>query len=361
MLVVGGALREGRHIVIIVQSQNPPPATVRPPVERATAWRRLRAMRSTPPRLAGQDRQRRQVFSMALEQAEQLFRAATTVDYASRPLLLYYGLNQATRALSAATMADQNRWPFTGHGLKVDRLDGITSVPALPVRDNSSGSSAFEVLTDVLGSASLPGWTPLNALWVSLPDLRLQPLTPADAAPRALEITSGTVTNAQYTATLTGLPASLADTSPSELDGTLADYLEPYPTLAGHVAVETEGLRQPVLVASEPPFSKVTRGWPRQVNDAVDLNAFMDQRAITYGRSSVRWVMPAVGGNTRPLHPYATWFAILYTLSMVARYAPAQWGTALDVNQSSDAVRLEEAMDTALDMAPNLVLQALMD
>lgn len=45
---------------------------------------------------------RRRTYVMALEQAEQMFHAAHSVGPATSPLLLFYGLSQAGRAVAAA-------------------------------------------------------------------------------------------------------------------------------------------------------------------------------------------------------------------------------------------------------------------
>jgi hypothetical protein len=59
------------------------------------------------------------------------------------------------------------------------------------------------------------------------------------------------------------------------------------------------------------------------------------------------------------LGPLMTWWALLYGLSMLARYHPAPWTEALRADKSRDAVPLEIAMDEALEAVPHLVLEAL--
>jgi hypothetical protein len=69
-----------------------------------------------PPGAAGGNSERTAVFQSALEQAEQLAKAASEVGYAARPLLLYYALNQAARAVAAARI-EGPAWRIDGHGL----------------------------------------------------------------------------------------------------------------------------------------------------------------------------------------------------------------------------------------------------
>jgi hypothetical protein len=49
------------------------------------------------------------------------------------------------------------------------------------------------------------------------------------------------------------------------------------------------------------------------------------------------------------------------TLSMLARYQPAQWVVHIDVNSSPFAVALERLLDDALIAVPRLVYSTLLD
>lgn len=73
----------------IVDPNSRPWDETRAPGRDAT-WRALRALRHRPPGRAARGR-RPEVFSAALEQAQQLFNAATLVGYESKPILLFYG------------------------------------------------------------------------------------------------------------------------------------------------------------------------------------------------------------------------------------------------------------------------------
>lgn len=68
----------------------------------AIQWRYLRSMRAQPTAAAAGDKNRRTTFAAALEQAQQLFKAAESGDVMTRPISIYYGLNQAGRAIAAA-------------------------------------------------------------------------------------------------------------------------------------------------------------------------------------------------------------------------------------------------------------------
>ncbi|MGW1391953.1 YaaC family protein [Streptomyces nigra] len=76
----------------------------------AAVWRALRELRPEPPGYAGKG-PRQKLFSAALEQSEQLFTAAASVGPASRPLVLFYGLSQAGRAIAACAPVPLARKP----------------------------------------------------------------------------------------------------------------------------------------------------------------------------------------------------------------------------------------------------------
>ncbi len=65
-------------------------------------WDWLRLTRSTPPGAAKNDPLASATYRAALEQFEELIRAAAAVGYQSRPLPLFYALSQAGRAIVAA-------------------------------------------------------------------------------------------------------------------------------------------------------------------------------------------------------------------------------------------------------------------
>jgi hypothetical protein len=56
--------------------------------EVSASWTILRSTRSDPPTAAAKDKARRATYMSALEQAEQLFRAASVVGPATAPVLL---------------------------------------------------------------------------------------------------------------------------------------------------------------------------------------------------------------------------------------------------------------------------------
>ncbi|WP_432973577.1 YaaC family protein [Dactylosporangium sp. CA-233914] len=74
-----------------------------------------------------------------------------------------------------------------------------------------------------------------------------------------------------------------------------------------------------------------------------------------------RYVFPAVGANTDSLHPVMAWWAVLFALSMLARYHPEAWADHIAVDNSKVAVRIEHLLTEALTAVPELLLQTILD
>jgi hypothetical protein len=70
------------------------------------------------------------------------------------------------------------------------------------------------------------------------------------------------------------------------------------------------------------------------------------------------WLVPTIGGNTEPLSPIVTWWAMLYVLSMLARYQPSAWTTMLDIDSSPDAPAVEYLLGEAHRACVNLIVAA---
>ena len=53
------------------------------------------------------------------------------------------------------------------------------------------------------------------------------------------------------------------------------------------------------------------------------------------------------------------WWAVLYTLSMLARYQPAEWAAHVDVDASPHAVPVERLLAQAIGIIPELMAEAI--
>ena len=97
----------------------------------------MAAIARAAPGLAGKG-DRKKVFGSALEQSQQLFEAAEAVDYASRSLLLFYGVSQAGRSIAAASASTSNNDSrLVGHGIEVPNLAQRPALSDLTVIDKA--------------------------------------------------------------------------------------------------------------------------------------------------------------------------------------------------------------------------------
>ncbi|KZB82894.1 YaaC family protein [Amycolatopsis regifaucium] len=335
--------------------------TTPPPV----AWQMLRTLRANPPGRAGRG-DRKRTFNMALEQAEQLLGAALTVGPAARPLLAFYGLSQAGRAVAAAARAVSNDdYRLDGHGIRTGEMQGIatTGLAALTVADQGKGS--FTQLARFLGGASLPVATPIGELWGLLPDVSRFPLPGMGTMrPVSIETNATTVRGHNVPVSVRGVPSELAYVASASGSGPGADaagyaeerrrvaaFLNRYPGLGGWEFQAPDG--NPIGLRLAGDAAEVPVAWPNP-GYAEAEDAVLDRHTIQY-RGRQRLAFPVVGGATEPAHPFLLWWAILYGLSMLARYEPKVWGSLIDINESADATAIEYFLDQALYLLPELI------
>ena len=320
---------------------------------RLAVWRQIRALRFQPPGRAGDTRERKRAFGSALEQAEQLFTAAVATGYASRPILLFYGLSQAGRAIAAASAAvGNNSYKLSGHGIKALDLDQRPPLPVLTVKDDGAGS--FTHLAQVLGSISLPKGAPLGQLWAAIPDLLATPLDGDSRqhlpvlqlqhmAPHRAD--GGEIPGIwRWVVGLPERPGGYASIPEEEMRAILRHY----PTLA-----RSHRLAEEVWYKSRIDYRdrSAIRFWYPDRYPAVPDQPYRDDLD--------RWIFPPFDEEGNTLHPLLAWWALLFALSMLARYEPASWVSHLDVDVSPNAVPLEAALDEALGTCPELILRAI--
>ena len=326
-----------------------------------SAWASLRATRWEPPGAAGASRDRRRTYTFALEQAEQMFRAAARVGPATRPLLVYYGLNQAGRAIAAAGSGVQgDDWQLSGHGIKSKGLDGPLTKIAL--RCDKGGSGSFVRLSAFLDS---PVWADskpiaLSSLWDCIPETRLTPLVDNESRRCPLLVDTQRMHGEPHplaSAPVMYFPPRVVD-SPQGRQS-LTEYLAAFPGARGFDSFVMDG-REP---NSQPRFYKDVDGWGElQMNwQAADGQqcGFIQQvaflAAITRPYNDSMYFFPAPDGSDRSLHPLMAWWAVLHTLSMLARYQPAEWAGHIDVDRSPYAVPLENMLKAAMVLMPKLI------
>jgi hypothetical protein len=330
-------------------------------------WEWLRSTRSDPPAAATASSDRRETYTFALEQAEQMFRAAAVVGPATRPLLIFYGLSQAGRAIAAAaTAATGDSWRLKGHGLRCPSLTGpLADVTA--VADSAGSKGSFVRLSELLSSRlwEKGGAPPMSELWDNLPENRLTPLSDAGESRRTpLYVDHRSLwppdPHPLVTAPVIYLPPWVISTT----DGgaTLDRYLSAYPGAAGYDSYPRAGYPP----GAEPDFSHHKDGWgslnvnwllPGGAGDEDERLSFLRQRTRTYEGS---WYFyPSGTGDSRTFHPLMAWWAVLFNLSMLSRYEPATWASHINVDSSTHAVLLERLLRQAITVVPKLVAETI--
>ena len=95
------------------------------------------------------------------------------------------------------------------------------------------------------------------------------------------------------------------------------------------------------------------RGWL----DPEVLAAHVTSRVPTSPRTDDLWLIPDLGPDHLP--PVMLWWALIHGLSLLARYQPAEWRAALDLDRSEIADPLREVLDQAMEIVPELLFLAM--
>jgi hypothetical protein len=293
-----------------------------------------------------------------------MFRAAADVGRATRPLLTFYGLNQAGRAIAAAASSvSGDDWRLSGHGISARNLQD--SLPDVAIhRDKAGSKGSFVRLSEILGSALWDGPVPLRRLWDAIPDERLNPLADDDSRRTPLFV---------ETVGIYGEPHSLASVevcyfAPWVIDSqdgrtALVTYLSAFPDAQGYHSYFHSGPEP-----GDPEFTRHVNGWgelpmnwqvegdgsPRSADERL---AFIRSIATEYAGSL--HFFPVVGNSTQSIHPLMAWWAVLHCLSMLARYQPAEWSQHIDVDHSRFAVPLESLLRDALTVVPVIIAETI--
>jgi hypothetical protein len=310
---------------------------------------RIRALRATPPGRAARSGERRRVFTSALEQFDQLLDAAGAVGPASRPLPLYYAVSQATTAIAAALVQTDRPWRPGSHGLVVGEPDrkwlGQTQVRTQPAtgKKKPCPDDSFSILCDVLRRPTFTRPTTLAGLWAATPGLDEPGLGGGHVRALPLEFHIG-APFADY-AILRHQRVVASDAGMARVKEMLKQN---FPAYKQGLIVEE--------ILPEPNTINVSRVHIRWVSpDGVPRDVRMV--ATEYLRGF--WLIPCINSRGETLPPLLLWWALLYALSDVARYHPAEWMGALDPNKAREAVPIERALEQALAVIPRLVLTTL--
>ncbi|MFB8203124.1 YaaC family protein [Kitasatospora purpeofusca] len=329
-------------------------------------WDKLRSTRWKPPVPALSTPDRRRTYVSALQQAEELFRAAEVTGPAAAPLTLFYGLSQAGRAIAAAAVGIgeiDDSWKLNGHGIKTRAMEA--PFPEVEIRtDKEADQGSFTRLSKLLNS---PTWgnTPvhLSALWDCLPEAIDTPIGEDERQRRTpiVVVPDGHPDpHPLATATLNFLPAWVAEATDTRR--ALDAYLQAYPDAADYDSY----VRSSTAPDAGPAFAEngngrfyITAHWTSPDSDAGGPERRAYLRSLTRTYDGHHLFIPAVAGAPRGIHPLMAWWAVLHALSMLARYQPAQWDQHTDVDSSRYAVPIEGVLTAAIDVVPRLVGEAI--
>lgn len=335
-------------------------------------WQDVRALRAQPPNLAGGGGARQKTFSGSLQQAQELAEAAAGAGYSSKPILMFYSLSQASRAICASRLKAD--WNPAGHGLST--VESGNDLLEVEVKASKGGSGLFQAVARAVGESVLSGRVSLGELWrampefdsISIPGQEVRPLIvrPAISLDDATDLDAEAPTEDLFLL-LDGLPDNANR-------GDIQEILGRFPTLENaEVASYPTGLSTGLFSDEEDRGGVAYRRvvMPTTLFPVVRIAGvglrLREQRAGFHAaapgavkdRSDHRCVVPVVGQPPEMLGPIASWWVLLLGLSSVARYQPAVWSKALDIDRSPIAVGLEKLLDTALEVLPHYVVEAL--
>ncbi len=304
--------------------------------------------RSDPPGAAKDTLVAAATYRAALEQFEELTKAAASVGYPARPLPLFYALSQAGRAIVAARGGADHQV----HGLRLDRnlptnlLESKVERQALP---KSVGQ--FQAVSASVKSPLINEPVQLGALIHSLPEMSVELATSTDW-PKALPLFIQPWERVEVPGqTKIALVMEEEHVAAAALGAALSKY--PDENRIGVNPVVASAFPTLPTVAT-PSGAGVGLVW---LGDKANLDEALPQ----YRYRGRRWMRPSVVGTEVPPSPLMTWWVLLFGLSMLARYHPVPWTQALNVDASRTAVTLELTMNRALDAMPHLVFEAIMD
>ena len=254
-------------------------------------------------------------------------------------------------------------WRLSGHGIKAKGLE--SSLPDIAIYCDQPGSrGSFARLSEILGSPLWDGPMAFRVFWDAIPENRLSPL--ADdrerRIPLAVDETGIHDDHPLASVPVWNFPPRVVRSDNGRED--LAHYLTAYPgasTYHSYYRTGSEPGFQPVFRQHVDGWGELDMNW-QVAEEGVSASAEQRQefiRSITLLYDRGRYFFPAIGDSDRPVHPLMAWWAVLHSLSMLARYQPAEWSAQIDVDRSQYAVVLEVLLREALAVVPVLIAESI--
>ena len=333
-------------------------------------WSVLRRLRAEPPGRAASGA-RRKTFTTALGQSEELWSAARALTPATSPIVAYYAYSQAGRAISAAAVLE--RWEgLPSHGLKLcpPKIAGDARPALRQIKVKQHGKGLIDQVAGLLSSPTLNGETSLSALMQSLPDS--EDLILQDDYPRPVSIHQSfhsQLDSGQTFLSVGPIPDHLVRRertdqyvrvlSPSPVE--VANWLASYPRLAALGEPEVIKHPNPMDLDQPAPQYAITAGWNAGELDLQEQYRWLISLIDVPTGPTSGLVLPAVGNNLMAVAPVLTYWILLYSFSMLARYHPRTWALLLDIDRNEDAVPIELVLKSAIDELPHLTTEVLLE
>jgi hypothetical protein len=321
----------------------------------------LRATRASPPGQAGSSTARRETYSSALHQFDELMAAAAEVSAVSRPMLLYYAMHQAGKAVCAAWTLGSD-WNVRGHGLKQASRDAKwrKDVRKFLVKpDDSPG--VFGAFAAAIGSHALTAGVEVGELWAAIPESGLPYSARLPALPVHLSIAPDFGEPGRMYSAIGG-EVDFGDI-PSLTDAAaVSTWLSQYPGAARMKVSTHNGELLPWPAASGNRYQVLCEPDPAATEDdgrPETIASYVAKRFAGYpGLLGAAWLIPPVGENADLLPPVLLWWVLMHALSLLARYEPGTWRDALNLDRSQLADPLQQLLDEALRVIPGLMYEA---
>jgi len=287
-----------------------------------------------------------------------MFRAAAVVGPPTRPLQVFYGLSQAGRAIACAAWGLKGEdWRLASHGIKATGFD--KDFADIELRTDPSGSQgSFVRLSELLHS---PVWQKkpvrLEDVWDTLPANLEHPLT--DRA-RLTPLYADQENVGEHDHPLLSIP--VCDIPDRVIDADSREVLDDFLTSYPHMASRESYVRRSMEPDAAPDFTRYqTSGGELQLNwlmpsgKTTGAERLEYLRSITRAYAGQRYFLPVIAHLTCEFHPLMAWWAVLYALSMLARYEPARWVGHINVDSSRHAVHIERFLEQALVQLPAVI------
>lgn len=282
-------------------------------------------------------------------------------------MLVFYGLSQAGRAIAAAASGTngEDAWKLKGHGISSVGLD--RNLPNVEVHTGKQGERGSSVRLSELLDSPLWGKVPvrLNELWDILPENETvaAPRHEQPPANTLVDRASRPVPRAASVSQRSSCPLPILGCERPQRARSPSDYLKEFPEAQGYYDF-LRGDREP---DADPNFTCHHDGWGEllmhwrlpdgQPGTPAERLALLE--TITRPYKGTLYFFPVVTPNTRSLHPLMAWWAVLHTLSMLARYQPAEWASHINVDTSRHAVAIERLLKEVIRVLPQLVLETI--